>query len=359
MYRRGGIDSQIEQKKLQHRNSAQSLQQEYASTKNILPLLALQQIAEETKQKAQAMALQVDKNPATIKQQLEQRVFQDKVGEMGQALQGMQAMRAPKRSQSETARGVAGALAQREREKQSRMQKMASSGVAGQRTRNMERMYDGGIVGFRVGGITQADIEGERRRNPRLRGASDDEIIKILERRASMLDFDAEGIQERAAQDPRARGYLAPEEPKEVKPFSERGVTLEPEETRMALPGDDFPGEVMPESVRRQIEGRRSLDATLEDPEFQALLDDAAGGFEPTPAPRPKIGDERQALLDGLTGSSPEAVTPSAIDFQKIRQRRLKAQCKEGQLQRQPLQLYPLHQKPLLLEQYKTGLVGY
>ena len=62
MYRRGGIDSQIEQKKLQHRNSAQSLQQEYANTKNILPLLALQQIAEETKQKEQAMALELDKN---------------------------------------------------------------------------------------------------------------------------------------------------------------------------------------------------------------------------------------------------------------------------------------------------------
>ena len=70
---------------------------------------------------------------------------------MAQSLQGMQAMRAPKRSQSETARGVAGALAQKQREQQSRMQRMAGSGVAGQRARNMERMYDGGIVGFSAG----------------------------------------------------------------------------------------------------------------------------------------------------------------------------------------------------------------
>ena len=313
MYRRGGIDSQIEQRKMQFGKNPQALQQRYGQSKQLLDLLALQQIAEEQKQKSQMMQMQMQQNPTTIAEQVEQEALQGKKAEMAQSLQGMQAMRAPKRSQSETARGVAGALAQMQREQQSRMQRMASSGVAGQRARNMERMYNGGIVGFDNGGaVTQADIEGERRRNPRLRGASDDEIRKILERRASMLDFDAEGIQERAAQDPRARGYLTPEEPKEVKPLSERGVTLEPEETRMALPGGDLPEGLMPASMQRQIEGRKSLDATLENPEFQAFLEEAAGGFEPTPAPRPKIGDERQALLDGLTGSSPEAVTPSA-----------------------------------------------
>lgn len=327
MVRRGGIDSQIEQKKLQHRNSAQSLQQEYSSTKNILPLLALQQIAEETKQKAQAMALQVDKNPATIKQQLEQRVFQDKVGEMGQALQGMQAMRAPKRSQSETARGVAGALAQREREKQSRMQKMASSGVAGQRARNMERMYNGGIVGFDNGGaVTDEEIDAAIRENPRLANLPRESVRNIIAKksvREGPKGFDAEAYAEQEERILAGRKELARKkaieaglelvpEPGEPKPFSERGVTLEPEKTSMALPGGDLPEGLIPASMQRQIEGRKSLDASLEDPEFQALLDDAAGGFEPTPTSRPEIGDERQALLDELTGSSPGAATPSA-----------------------------------------------
>ena len=108
---------------------------------------------------------------------------------MGQALQGMQAMRAPKRSQSETARGVASALAQREREKQSRMQKIASSGVAGQRARNMERMYNGGIVGFDKGGaVTQADIE-EAKNNPIYRGYSDEQIRALLERQATFKNI--------------------------------------------------------------------------------------------------------------------------------------------------------------------------
>lgn len=94
------------------------------------------------------MALQMQQNPATIADQLEREVVQGKKAEMAQSLQGMQAMRAPKRSQSETARGVAGALAQKQREQQSRMQNMADSGIAGQPARNMERMYNGGIVGY-------------------------------------------------------------------------------------------------------------------------------------------------------------------------------------------------------------------
>ena len=151
MIRRGGIDSQIEQRKMQFGDNPQALQQRYGQSKQLLDLLALQQITEEQKQKAQMMQMQMQQNPATIAEQVEQEALQGKKAEMAQSLQGMQAMRAPKRSQSETARGVAGALAQKQREQQSRMQKMAGSGVAGQRARNMERMYDGGIVGFSAG----------------------------------------------------------------------------------------------------------------------------------------------------------------------------------------------------------------
>ena len=143
-----GIDQQIEQRKMQFGANPQALQQRYGQSKQLLDLLALQQIAAEQQKKSQAMALQMQQNPATIADQLEREVVQGKKAEMAQSLQGMQAMRAPKRSQSETARGVAGALAQKQREQQSRMQNMADSGIAGQPARNMERMYNGGIVGY-------------------------------------------------------------------------------------------------------------------------------------------------------------------------------------------------------------------
>jgi len=159
MIRRGGIDSQIEQRKMQFGENPQALQQRYGQSKQLLDLLALQQITEEQKQKSQMMQMQMQQNPATIAEQVEQEALQGKKAEMAQSLQGMQAMRAPKRSQSETARGVAGALAQKQREQQSRMQKIAGSGVAGQRARNMERMYDGGIVGFQAGGYNPTEEE--------------------------------------------------------------------------------------------------------------------------------------------------------------------------------------------------------
>lgn len=191
-----GIDQQIEQRKMQFRGNPQALQQRYGQSKQLLDLLALQQIATEQKQKAQAMQMQMQQNPATVAQQVEQEVLQGKKAEMAQALGGMQAMRAPKRGQTETARGVAGALAQRQREKQSRMQRMADSGVASQPARNMERMYDGGIVGFQAGdyvtlpgasrptNITQDELDYYMRQNPEL---SRDQAIEALSKKGRAL----------------------------------------------------------------------------------------------------------------------------------------------------------------------------
>jgi len=230
---------------------------------------------------------------------------------MAQSLQGMQAMRAPKRSQSETARGVAGALAQKQREQQSRMQKMAGSGVAGQRARNMERMYNGGIVGFQAGGITQADIEEERKRNPRLRGASDEAIRNMLKRRASMFDFDAESMRETAARDPRAREYLASkkEDRDAAIDTAARGVdvsgipdiTPKPKEDAIDVAARGINVAGIP-NIPREFD--------TESEEFQAFLEEAAGGYEAAPPPEAKVGDERQALLEEITSIASGGATP-------------------------------------------------
>ena len=315
-----GIDQQIEQRKMQFGNNPQALQQRYGQSKQLLDLLALQQIATEQQQKAQAMQMQMQQNPATVAQQVEQEVLQGKKAEMAQSLQGMRAMRAPKRGQTETARGVAGALAQKQREQQSRMQKMAGSGVASQPARNMERMYDGGIVGFDKGGaVTDEEIDAAIRENPRLANLPRESVRNIVAKqiaRRSAERESVEGLRERAAADPRARRYTRPqpeqvqEERREPKPFSERGVTLEPEETRMAVPGADLPEGLMPASMQRQIEGRRSL----EDPELQASLDEFARGFGPQRA-KPEVSMESiLAAVKGPAGAQPQA--PAAVEAQ-------------------------------------------
>lgn len=201
MIPRGGIDSQIDQRKAQFGANPQALQQRYGQSKDLLDLLALQQIAKEQEQKSQMMALQMQQNPATIATQLEQEVLQGKKAGMAQSLQGMQAMRAPKRSQSETARGVAGALAQRQRQQQSNMQKVARSGIAAQPAKNLERMYDGGIVGFKAGGITDEEVQAERLRlKGRDKRLTDAQIRSRLETRRkieSLGKFDAEAWEAR------------------------------------------------------------------------------------------------------------------------------------------------------------------
>jgi hypothetical protein len=318
MIPRGGIDSQIEQRKMQFGANPQALQQRYGQSKQLLDLLALQQIAAEQQQKSQAMALQMQQNPATVADQLEQEVIQGKKAEMAQSLQGMQAMRAPKRSQSDTARGVAGALAQKQREQQSRMQKMAGSGIAGQPARNMERMYNGGIVGYKTGDpveITAEQIAEERRKNPRLRGASDAAIREMLKRRASMFDFDVESMQETAARDPRAKGYLTSkrEDRDAAIDTAARGIDVSgiPDITPKPKEEDAIDIAARGINVAGIPDIPRKFDTESE--EFQAFLEEAAGGYGRAP-------QQRQALLEDLapTQGMPTPQAPSRPDASEL-----------------------------------------
>tara|TARA_A100001515_G_scaffold106648_1_gene87430 strand:+ start:573 stop:2420 length:1848 start_codon:yes stop_codon:yes gene_type:complete len=267
MIRRGGIDSQIEQRKMQFGKNPQALQQRYGQSKQLLDLLALQQIAEEQKQKSQMMQMQMQQNPATIAEQVEQEALQGKKAEMAQSLQGMQAMRAPKRSQSETARGVAGALAQKQREQQSRMRKMAGSGVAGQRARNMERMYDGGIVGFDAGGYTSEELERfreglARRSGYKTRAAdlSEAELARLLAKEPGFLSVMGKKL-----------GALIPDpDPTEI-------VERYPGRARRILGEDVYAGEKTRQIIDAIPEGRGSTD-------INELIEQAAAGEIVPPA---------------------------------------------------------------------------
>lgn len=262
-----GIDQQIEQRKMQFRGNPQALQQRYGQSKQLLDLLALQQIATEQKQKAQAMQMQMQQNPATVAQQVEQEVLQGKKAEMAQALGGMQAMRAPKRGQTETARGVAGALAQRQREKQSRMQRMADSGVASQPARNMERMYDGGIVGFDAGGYTSEELERFREglaRRPgyetRAADLSEAELARLLAKEPGFLSVMGKKL-----------GALIPDpDPTEI-------VERYPGRARRILGEDVYAGEKARQIIDAIPEGRGSTD-------INELIEQVAAGEIVPPA---------------------------------------------------------------------------
>ena len=119
---------------------------------NTIKMIALQQIADQQKQKASQANLQAQTNPATVVQQLEQQL-----GGMGQPQQsmGLPPMR-------DKAQQVGGALAQKQQQQQKNMQRaaqgqgrpmMAGGGLLSRPAPNIDPRYfeGGGIVAFAQG----------------------------------------------------------------------------------------------------------------------------------------------------------------------------------------------------------------
>ena len=164
----GGIDQQIQQRKMQFKDNPQQLQQRYGQNKELLDLLALQEISKEQQQRSQRMQMEAQQNPATVADQMQQEVLQGKKAEMAQGLQGIKGLR-------QRTKDVGGALAQKQQQQQRRMQQQgqqpqrppqqqqrpqgqpmmaAAGGLMTQAAPNIDPRYfeGGGIVAFDAGG---------------------------------------------------------------------------------------------------------------------------------------------------------------------------------------------------------------
>ena len=244
----GGIDQQITQRSSQFKNDPNALMQQYGQSKNILDLIAAQRAAEKVQKEKQLAALQMQGNPPTVADQLEQELIASEKEQMTPALSGMKNLR-------DRTKGVAGVLAQKQQEQQKRMQQMgqqpqrppqqrpqgqpqgrpmmAGGGLLSQRAPNLERMYGGGIVGFEAGVYipTEEEIDAAIRELG-LRSASRESVRNMLiseqklkqQREAAGSFFDAIG--ERAKRQRGADQVAMGEEPvrglrsdtEEVKP---------------------------------------------------------------------------------------------------------------------------------------------
>ncbi len=136
-----------------------------------IKMIALQQIADQEKQRAMQGNLQAQTNPATVMQQLEQQIQQ--IGQPQQAM-GLPAMQGKVQQ-------VGGALAQKQQMQQRNMQRAAQApqprpqqppvraamgGLMTQAAPNIDPRYfeSGGIVAFDSGGFTTDALEALRRR---------------------------------------------------------------------------------------------------------------------------------------------------------------------------------------------------
>jgi len=192
----GGIDQQIQQRKMQFKDNPQQLQQRYGQNKQLLDLLALQEISKEQQQRSQRMQMEAQQNPATVADQMQQEVLQGKKAEMAQGLQGIKGLR-------ERTKDVGGVLAQKQQQQQQRMQQQgqqpqrppqqqqrpqgqpmmaAAGGLMTQAAPNIDPRYfeGGGIVAFKAGGPTAEEIEEYVRLNP---AVSREEATEYLTKR--------------------------------------------------------------------------------------------------------------------------------------------------------------------------------
>ena len=154
----GSIDDEVQRKVDAYRSNPGALKQRYQMNQDLLDLLALQRINKEMQEKKRDIEMSMQQNPQTIKQQREAEVL------------GM--------TKNELGRQVGGIMAQRQRDQQQNLQRVAAgqrpatrmpmnpqmAGIASQPAPNMARMAQGGVVTFAEGDPVVSDALLERMR---------------------------------------------------------------------------------------------------------------------------------------------------------------------------------------------------
>ena len=132
-----GIDQEIQRRMDAYRGNPQALQQRYQMSQQLLDLLALQKLKAEKDAVARQMQAQMQQQPGTVAQQMEQEMLG--------------------RTKQEVAQQVGGVMQQKARQQQQNMARMAQSGI-GALAPQTARMAGGGIVAFAQGGMNDPDF---------------------------------------------------------------------------------------------------------------------------------------------------------------------------------------------------------
>lgn len=169
-------------------NGAQKLGEQYKVTQDLKYLMAATQVAELLKEANRQMTASMQQQPSTVVQDTEQllRAETEKFANNGMPPQ------AP--TQRDRIKQAGGALAQKQAQQQKNMQRAMQQGVGSQAAPNLNRMYDGGIVGFAEGVYipTQEEIDEYRKKTYGARNLSDEEIRERLStpRKPNMTAFE-------------------------------------------------------------------------------------------------------------------------------------------------------------------------
>lgn len=303
MINKGGIAQGVADRVDAYRNNPNQLQQRYGQNKQLLDLLALQEIAKEVDAKAQQKAMQMQTNPQTIKDQLTQKVMQDKqMGMQDKISQASGVMRQQAQQQQKNMQNVAkqGAVSP-----QAMQQGMGA--LASQIKPQIARMAAGGIVSFQEGrGVTEAMIEEFRRKNPdAVRGMTNAEIAKLIRPSGPVRGDSEEGqrrLAEQGAQIQRREDAEAgdpmpgpKERPSMIGPYEAgEGAYPFPSDQGIRIGAKDFDKDI--------IKGAERTKDFL-----SGLLPDLSGGPAGFFRDKKAGQEEQQRIADISTQASPEA----------------------------------------------------
>jgi len=308
----GGIDQQITQRAARMKNDPNALMQQYGQSKNILDLIAAQRAAEKVQKEKQLAALQMQGNPPTVADQLEQTLIASEKEKMAPDLAGMKNLR-------DRTKGVAGVLAQKQRQQQQRMQQQGQQpqrpqGLPSQPAPNLNRMYNGGIVGFEEGVYipTEEDIDAVIRERG-LRSATRESVRnmlireqKLAKQREAVGGFFS-GIGERALRQRAARQEAIGEAPaRGIRPTRPEEV-IETESVTEVMPtgGVDLAAQRRAQDLTDAVNAEQRQMAAAREPDVAAA---AAAEQPPAPVETDEITMEE---IVRMAGGAPQAQAPA------------------------------------------------
>ena len=286
---------------------------------NTIKMIALQQIADQQKQKAMQANLQAQPNPATVVQQLEQQL-----GGMGQPQQsmGLPPMR-------DKAQQVGGALAQKQQQQQKNMQRaaqgqgrpmMAGGGLLSRPAPNIDPRYfeGGGIVAFAQGKEVRGYFDG---------GAIAKKLgisLEELERR--IADQESRGLPREKAEQAMEQAAAVPSARKDfsmTEAYRQKLGMPEKEEVKKELTGTtEFPESPMLGNVGGAPKGLAGLMPGVNLPEKLPSVDDRTKKvFEGLPEEEVEVEETERvyAQLPAFEGAElPDSAKSTAPDKSKL-----------------------------------------
>ena len=221
----GGIDTDVQNRMMQLRNDPNALGQQAQKSGDILDLIAARRAADLVAEQKKMLALQMNGSPATVKDQVEKELVDGQKAEMRGPLQSLQGK----------TQGVAGVL-QNQQQQQGRGQpqgqpmRAAMGGIINAPAPNLNRMYNGGIVGYKKGGEISKEEYIEKVKALIASGVAQEDAMSQMDKEFDILSGSREG----------RTGFF--DMPSEKDELSLEDNRLLPKGNRRFISGDDAYG---------------------------------------------------------------------------------------------------------------------